>query len=225
MKFILLTLAVLAAAPGLAAQAPDSGTVANSTQAHSTISLAVQPTLDDGRLVVKLAAQNSGAAPAQFGPASITLQTAGGQAIALMPLQRLENDVRVAAGMKAELAPGSAPTAGAYASEPMAVAANGQVDPSNYTGTSGISGAAIVQQSQERGRSARPTISKAQAAQQIATLKQAILQDSMVQPGQIAVGEIVSEPLKFKRGDDRTLHLWVRFAGDEHSFTIAAPEK
>jgi hypothetical protein len=45
----------------------------------------------------------------------------------------------------------------------------------------------------------------------------------MIQPGQIRVGQIVSQKLKFKKGEDRTLYLKIRIAGDEHSFTVAAP--
>jgi hypothetical protein len=33
----------------------------------------------------------------------------------------------------------------------------------------------------------------------------------------------VSQKLKLKTGEDRTLHLIVTIAGDTHGFTIAAP--
>ena len=46
-------------------------------------------------------------------------------------------------------------------------------------------------------------------------LKHAILQDQTIAPGQIAVGQIVSEKLKFKKDEDRTLHLVVQIAGDD----------
>jgi hypothetical protein len=78
--------------------------------------------------------------------------------------------------------------------------------------------------STEAMRWSKPTIDRATAETQVAALKAAILQDRTIAPGQIAVGQIVSEKLKFKKGEDRTLHLVVHIAGDEHGFTIAAPQ-
>ena len=66
-------------------------------------------------------------------------------------------------------------------------------------------------------------IDRKTAEAQIAALKQAILQDQTIAPGQIAVGQVVSQKLKFAKGEDRTLHLRVRLGSDEHGFTIAAP--
>lgn len=219
-RFLLVCAALSIASPTIA-QAPAAGAAAESKSGHSTVSLAVEPKLDDGRLVIKLAAQNRTTAPISFGPANVTIAKLNGQPVALMSLQQLANDVRLAAGMKPDV---SAPSSNTYATQAMATDSMGHLDVSNFHGSMGISGDQVLRDTR-KAMPSKPTITKAQADQQIAALKQAILQDSNVSPGQIAVGELVSEPLKFAKGEERTLHIWVKLAGDEHSFTIAAPEQ
>jgi hypothetical protein len=199
-----------------AAQGAATGTVAESKAGQSAVSLEVEPKLDDGRLVLKLAAQNKASTAVQFGPADVTIAKANGEPIALMSLPQLTNDVRMAAGMKPDA---TAPTSNAYATQGMTTDATGHLDVSNFNGSMGISQGQIVRDTTR----SKPTITKAQAEEQIAALKQAILQDSSVPPGQIAVGELVSAPLKLTPGEDRTIHVWVKIGGDEHTFTVAAP--
>lgn len=213
---LLFAAAALAISTPAFAQTPAASAVAESKAAHSTVSLLVEPKLDDGRLVLKLAAQNKTSAAVPFGPAAVTIAKVSGQPIALMTLPQLTNDVRMAAGMKPDAA---APTANTYATQGMATDPTGHLDVSNFNGSMGISQGQIVRDTTR----SKPTITKAQAEQQITALKQAILQDSSVPPGQIAVGELVSAPLKLAPGEDRTLHVWVKIGGDEHTFTIAAP--
>ena len=95
--------------------------------------------------------------------------------------------------------------------------------PPGYTGGSAIGPAEFVRRTKQVSPKSKPSIDRATAETQIAALKQAILQDSTIRPGQITVGQLVSQKLNFKKGEDRTLHLRVRIAGDEHSFTVAAP--
>jgi hypothetical protein len=220
MKWVLLFCASFASASSVAAAEPQ---VAESKLAHSSVSVAVEPQLNDGRLVIKVAAMNGTAAPVSFGPGSVSISTVAGQPIALSPLQKLVNDVRVAAGMKPESVSHETATAGAYAAPQMQVNSAGQADVSNYTGGSAIGSDEIIRQSNTPSRRSKPSIDRKTADAQIAGLRQAILQDTTIAPGQIAVGQVVSAPLKFKKGEDRTLHLKVRIAGDEHGFTIAAP--
>lgn len=197
--------------------------LAESKLPHSSVSVAVEPQLDDGRLVIKIAAMNGTAAPVPFGPGSVSISSVAGQPIALSSLQKLINNVRLAAGMKPEAVPFSTPTAGAYAAPQMQVNSAGQADVSNYTGGSAIGSEEAIRQSNTLSQRSKPSIDRKTADAQIATLKQAILQNTTIAPGQIAVGQIVSEKLKFKKNEDRTLHLRVRVAGDEHGFTLAAP--
>jgi hypothetical protein len=216
-----LLLFSLVLAQPLAAAEPAAPPVAESSQAHSSVSVLVDPKLDDGRLVIKIAAQNRTSAPVPFGPASISIAKPNGEVVALIPLQRLLDDVRVAAGMKSKALP--TPTAGAYAAPQMGIDATGRVDVSGYTGSSAVGGDEVIRRSNQKQPKSKASISEAQAQVQIATLRQAILQDLTVQPGQVAAAQIVSEKLKFKKGEDRTLHLRIRIASDEHGFTIEAP--
>ena len=197
--------------------------LAESKLPHSSVSVAVEPQLNDGRLVIKIAAMNGTAAPVPFGPGSVSISSVAGQPIALSSLQKLINNVRLAAGMKPEAVPFSTPTAGAYAAPQMQVNSAGQADVSNYTGGSAIGSEEAIRQSNTLSQRSKPSIDRKTADAQIATLKQAILQNTTIAPGQIAVGQIVSEKLKFKKDEDRTLHLVVHIAGDAHGFTIAAP--
>ena len=213
------TMAVAAVAAGAAAQTSAPAT-ADSVQPGSSVSLAVEPALSDGRLVLKIAAKNSGAAPVQFGPSSVQISRPSGEAIGLYPLQALVNDVRMAAGLEYQEPAGGRATEGAYSAPQLGVR-DGRVDPTGYTG-----GARIGQEELLRRlprRSTEPTISKEEAEKQIAVLKSGILQDTTVAPGQIAAGQLVTQKLDFKKGEDRTLHVRVRIGGDEHGFTIAAP--
>lgn len=212
----LICAAIALASP--ATSAPPTPQVADSKQAHSIVSVAVEPQLNDGRLVLKIAVKNNSAAPVGFGPGSISISTVAGQPIALSSLQKLINDVRMAAGMKTEARPGDAPTASAYASRaaPVAQDGSGRMDVTGYSNSSAVG-------STEEIRWAKPTIDRQTAEAQIAALKQRILQDTSVQPGQIVVGQLVSEKLKFRKGEDRTIHVRVHIGGDEHGFTIAAP--
>jgi hypothetical protein len=220
MKWVLLFCASIASASFVAAAEPQ---VAESKLAHSSVSVAVEPQLNDGRLVIKIAAMNGTAAPVSFGPGAISITTVAGQPIALSPLPKLINDVRAAAGMKPEFVPHQTATAGAYAAPQMQVNSAGQADVSNYTGGSAIGSDEIIRQSNTPSRRSKPSIDRKTADAQIAGLRQAILQDTTIAPGQIAVGQVVSEKLELKKSEDRTLHLKVRIAGDEHGFTIAAP--
>lgn len=221
-SLFVLCATIVVAGPAAAAPAPQ---IAESKQAHSTVSVAVEPQLNDGRLVIKVAAKNGTNAPVPFGLGSIAINKAAGEPIALSSIQQLINDVRVAAGMPTEGTAGDAPTAGAYASRPQPVAqdGSGRMDVTGYTGGSAIGPAEFVRRTKQVSPKSKPSIDRATAETQIAALKQAILQDSMIRPSQITVGQLVSQKLKFKKGEDRTLHLRVRIAGDEHSFTVAAP--
>lgn len=219
MRFLLSAVALALTTPAVA-QSPGTQAAADSKADHSTVSLAVEPKLDDDRLVIKLAAENRTKAPVPFGPADVTIAQLNGQPIAFMSLQQLTEDIRLAAGMKSEVA---APSSNTYATQAMSTDAMGHLDVSNFHGSMGVSGDQIVRDTRRATAPSKPTLSKPEAAQQIALLKQAILQDSTVAPGKIAVGELVSSPLKLAKGEDRTLHIWVKIAGDEHTFTIAAP--
>lgn len=220
---VLLAGAILVASPAHST-APPTPAVAESTQSQSSVSVVVEPALSDGRLVLKVAAKNQSGAPVPFGPSAVRIAKLDGRPIPTYPLQSLIDDVRAAAGMAPEGSIASAPTQGAYAAPQQTIREGGQMDVTGYTGGAAVGGDEYVRRTQPRRRT-KPSISEAEAQQQIAVLKAAILQDSSLGPNQVAAGQVVSAPLQLKKGEDRTLHLHVRVGSDDHSFTIKAPEK
>lgn len=189
----------------------------------SSASVLVEPQLNDGRLVLRIAVKNLGRAPIAFGPSSISIAKPSGEAIAIYPLASLINDVRMAAGMAPATAT-TAPTQGAYAAPQQNVRDGGRVDVTGFTGGQAVGGDEYIRRSKSSSKT-RPSIGKAEAEAQITALRQAVLQDQMLQANQIAAGQVVSEQLKFRKGEERTIQLRIRVGGDEHGFTIAAPAK
>lgn len=222
----LFALAVMSAVPANSqTSAAPEVTMAESAEPNSNVTIAVEPALSDGRLIIKVAAQNRSTAPVRFGPGSMSITKAGGELVALVPLQRLVEEVNVAAGnLSGPATPGHASNS-AYAAPSMPVNSEGRVDVSGYTGGMAVAPDETVRRAKRDRSRAEPAISREEADRQIGMLRAAILQDSTLQPQQIAAGQIVSEPLKFKKGEDRLLHLRLHIAGDEHSFTLAAPDK
>jgi hypothetical protein len=147
-RLVLLCAAMVLTSP--AAAAPANPVVADSKLAHSSVSVVVDPQLNDGRLVIKIAAKNGTTAPIPFGPSSISITKLTGEAIALNSLQQLVDDVRLAAGMATETVPGQAPTPGAYAAAQTQVDSAGHPDVSGYTGGSGIAANEIVRRTSRR---------------------------------------------------------------------------
>jgi hypothetical protein len=220
MRIKLVCMASLAAAALPAISPAYAQAVAESKLPHSSASVLVDPGLNDGRLVLRVAVKNLSGSPVPFGPANVTITKPNGQTIAITPLSSLIDDVRMAAGMS--VAPDrAAPTQGAYAAPQQGVR-DGRVDVSGYTGGSTVGSGEYIRQS--RSRKVKPTISESEAERQIATLSQAILKDSTLASGQIGAGQIVTEKLPLGKKEDRTLHLRIGVADDEHGFTIEAPK-
>lgn len=223
-RYLLLCSAMLAATMPAIASPASAQSAAESKLTQSSVSILVEPQLNDGRLVIKVAAKNLGGAPVPFGPSAISIAKPSGEAIAIYPLSRLVDDIRAAAGLSPDTAPATAPTQGAYAAPQQNVRDGGRMDVTGFTGGSAVGGDEYVRRSRS-SRKAKPAISEAEAAQQIAALNQAILKDSTLAPGQVVAGQLVSEKLEFGKKEERTLHVRVRVAGEEHTFTIAAPKK
>lgn len=208
---ILPLLLASAAAPLAAAMLQDITAGMTSTKAASAVSISADPALSDGRLVLRVAAQNRTRAPVAFGPASVRIATAAGESITIRPLESLIAEVRSAAGMEE---PGSVSVVAAPA-----ITTNnaGQKDVSGYTGGMGN----VVAQG-TRKRKPRPA-EVAAAEKQIAALKAGILADTTIAPGQLAAGQLVTEKIKFRNKRERGLVVTVSLAGEEHSFRFDAP--
>lgn len=209
--FLSLLLAT-AAAPLAAAALQDIKAGITSTKAASAVSLAAEPALSDGRLVLRVAVQNRGQAPVSFGPGSVTIATAAGETIAIRPLAALIADVRAAVGLEA-----SGSVSG-YAESPALLSNNsGQKDVTGFTGgmNSGVA--------RSGGRRKPKAADVAAADAQIAALKAGILADTTVAPGQLAAGQLVSEKIRFRDKRKRGLVVTVTVGSEAHSFSFEAP--
>lgn len=202
---------LLAAAPLSAAAAQDIKAGITSTKAASAVSISADPALSDGRLVLRIAAQNRTQAPVRFGPASVTIATAGGEPIAIRPLDALIADARGEGGGDHGSVSGTAE------SPAMTTTNSGQRDVSGYTGGMGATVASS-------GRKRKPKVPDAATEAQIAALRAGILADTSIAPGQVAAGQLVSEKIRFRDKRKRGLTVTVNVAGETHSFVFDAPE-
>jgi hypothetical protein len=208
---ILPLLLASAAVPLAAVMAQDVFKGMESTKASGAVSISAAPALSDGRLVLRVAAQNRTRAPAAFGPASIRIVTASGDWVAVRSLASLIAETRSAAGMGSD--------APALSEAPAILTNNsGQKDVSGYTGGMG---APVAQATRKR----KPKPAEIAAADaRIAGLKAGILADTVIAPGQLAAGQLVTEKIKFRNKRERGLVVTVALAGEEHSFTFDVPQ-
>jgi hypothetical protein len=211
MKAFALAL-LLTAAPAAQAQTQDILTGVTSTQSGSAVSVSIDPTLSDGRLVLRIAVQNRTSASIKFGPADIRIVQTTGETVALTPLDSLIGDVRRGAGLSDGVAVATQPA-------PAMVTTNtGQKDVSGYTGNMGAP-AGLVQQR----RADAPLPPEVEA--QIAGLKAGILTDAIIAPGDILARQAVTTKLKFRKASNRDLIVSISVAGEIHNFSFAAPRR
>lgn len=207
-----------AAIPAGAAD-PGVPAVMTSTETQGEVSVAPQPTLLNGELVLKVVALNRSQKPAAFGPEDIRISTADGETVPIMSLDALIAQVKAgAAGGPAHS--GSYPSS--YVSGPATTYNQfGQPDVHNFRGNSApLSG----QVNPEAPAAAAPAESGA-LAQQIASLEAGILQNLTIAPGEVRGGELVTQRIRFHWREKHTLHIEVRFNGEAHEFDLQAPRE
>jgi hypothetical protein len=211
MCFLIPLLVAGAAAPRAAAMPQEIAKGIESAKATGAVSISADSALSDGRLVLRVAAQNRTRVPAAFGPASIRIATASGEVVAVQSLASLIAEARAAAGMESEALP-AAPAGPAILTNN-----SGQKDVSGYTGGMG---APVAQPSRKR----KPKAAEVAAAEaRIAALTAGILADTVIAPGQLAAGQLVTEKIRFPNKRERGLVVTVTLAGEEHRFTFDAP--
>lgn len=181
-----------------------------STKPASTVIVSAEPARSDGRLILRIAAQNRSQAPVPFGPASVKIATAAGEPIAIHPLATLIADAR---GTRRDE---RGAVSGVAEAPAMGTNNAGQRDVSGYTGSMGT---AVAQGSRKRKAKPDPAVEA-----QVAALQAGILADAPIAPGQVAAGQLVSEKIKFANRRERGVVVTVTLAGEEHRFAFDAPE-
>jgi len=189
-----------------------------STKDHGVVSVMSDPTLSDGRLVLKVVAMNRTQTSSSFGPQDVKIFTAGGTAVKLMSLDQLVAEAKAAADSEGGTMARS-PTV--HSGPVMHKDASGRPDVSGYTGGNDTMNG--INMNQTRMGSGRAAKEDPQLQQQIAALNAAILHDVTIAPSAVAGGQIVTEKLKFARKEAHDLHLVVELNGEQHEFDFAAP--
>ena len=222
---IAIVAGLLAADPGIQAAEPTVNINPvvleglSSTKDHGVVKVMADPTLAEGRLVLKVVAFNRAAAAASFGPENVKVFTAAGQSIPLMTLEQLVRETREAAGASdTNRAPSvdTFGTSGPNMTHDMA----GRPDVGNYTAGSNSMGTSVS----THGPRAKPgKEDDAKLQQQVAALTAAILQPVSVGSASAAGGQIVTQKIKFGRKEEKGLRVVVSFNGEEHEFSFAAP--
>jgi hypothetical protein len=186
-----------------------------STKERGVVSVQADPELSDGRLVLKIVAFNRAREPASFGPDNVAIATAAGQRIELLSLEQLVKEVRAGGkrGSRVEHDPGS------YSGAAIAHNSAGQPDVGTYTGANmPMNGGISPQTAAAQGGTAGPELQ-----QQIASLEAAVLHPLTIAPGAAGGGQVVTQKLKLKRKDDRTLLVAVDLNGEHHELKVTAP--
>ena len=185
-----------------------------STKEHGVVKVQSDPTLSEGRLVLKVVAFNRTTTPSSFGPDNVKVSTAAGQTVPLMTLEQLVQETRASApaGSTVETFGTSGPT--------MQHDAAGRPDVGNFTGGNGSMAGSMS------SRPRRPDAAKGddpKMQQQIAALSAAILQPSPLAPSAAVGGQVVTQKIKFGRKEERALRVTVELTGEQHMFEFAAP--
>jgi hypothetical protein len=180
------------------------------------------PTLADGRLVLKVVAYNQTKAPAQLSDANVKVFTAAGKPVPLMTLERLIDEVRGVAApqvsySEAPIAVGSGESRSVGTQSPA-----GEPDLGGYTGANNPAGGRNNPYSRTIANSS-PESTDPEMRKQIDGLKAAVLQTMSIAPASASGGQIVTEKLKFSRKEQKALRVIVDFNGELHEFLFEAP--
>lgn len=201
----------------VSAVTPDALT---STKDHGVVSVQADPKLSDGRLVLKVVAFNRTRDVASFGGEDIEVYTAAGKRIALLSLEQLVAEAR--GGPPAERGARVDHNPANYSGPAMSRNSAGEPDVGTYTGSQTPVGGGISPHTRS-STPARPAKEDPAVEQYVAALQAALLRSQTVASGGSAGGQVVTEKLKFRRKDDRTLRVVVDFNGEHHEFNLPAP--
>jgi len=208
-RILFFAAALLAGAPSALAQEPiggdaTAGLVSRTSKAE--VHLIADPTLNDGRLVLKIVVLNLSGTAQPFGPDAVQV-SAGAMPIALASRATL------LAGLSGADKAGEE-TAHAHAAAALPVTASGQTDVTSFTGGMAAGTGGIPNASLDRAeRRANP---KAAAALDAVLLKPMIIAANSADGGQV-----LTERLKRSRTPEVTVA--VAFAGEAHRFAVRVP--
>jgi hypothetical protein len=203
------------ATAGVAAASVTEGLT--STKDHGVVSVESDPTLADGRLVLKVVAMNRTQTAASFGPGAVKVFTAAGTPVKLMSLDQLVQEARAAADDAADTMTHN-PTV--HSGPILRHDSSGRPDVSGYTGGNDRMNGMDATQTRITAKAPKDD---PKLHEQIASLSAAVLHDLTIAPAAAAGGQVVTEKLKFARKEAHELRLVVDFNGEQHEFDFAVP--
>jgi hypothetical protein len=213
--------------PAALAATESSATAVNglsSTKERGVISIASDPALSDGRLLIKVVAFNRRPEPAGFGPANVSISTTAGKPVALILLEQLVQETQKAAGVRTRQASSTDHDPSNYSHPGIATAGvggSGEPDVSGYSGANNPTSGVVSPHT--RATSNARTMSDAELKARIDMLNAGILQPMTIAPAKAAGGQVVTEKLKFARKEARALHIVVQFNDEQHEFDFEVP--
>ncbi len=191
----------------------DAGAELVSRRAIGEVHVVADPALSSGRLVLRIVVLNRGTAPVSFGPGDVSVATADGTAVPLVPRATLLAE-------QGGGGPGSATedTSQGHAAAALAVNGAGQADVTGFTGGSGMTMGGVPQGTIDRSKRRDP---KAEAA--VAALDAVLLKPITLKPGAADGGQVVTT--KLRRGKAASVTATILVGGEEHRFEIAVPKR
>ncbi len=201
-----------------AAASAQSSIALSSTLQKGVVNIQADPTLVNGRLVLKVAAHNSTDQPQQLTSSALRIFIGNDTTpVATLTVDQLIAEAR--GGPAAERSMNSTHQSSRYSRPTTTTSRSGELDVAGVTGASG----AIVQLTPERSNDKSRLKSDPATEAQVEALQAGILQSLIIPPGQAAGAQVVTEKLKFARKEPRMVRLVVSFAGEAHEFEFDAP--
>lgn len=186
-----------------------------SDKQKGTVSIQADPTLSDGRLVLKVVAFNPSTRPAALAAENIQVQTAAGKDVPILSLERLIAEVTGDDPARDERTHQSSN----YSRPQTTTARSGELDVSGITGASDAIGRSVSGTSRNRSRKTDDP----QVQQQVEALRAGVLQSTSIAPNQAGGGQVVTDKIKFGRKEEKSLRVTVSFNGEQHTFAFEAP--
>jgi len=213
------TVMLILAAPPLPAATATSQTASmglKSTLDKGVVSIMTDPTLSDGRLVLKVVALNPTAQPLELSAANVHVFTAAGKPVPLLSLDALIAEVRGSDTSHS----GATHQSSNYSRPQTSTNQSGELDVTGISGASDAVGRTIAEQQMARRGS---TVDDPAVTEQVEALKAGILQTATVEPGKVTGGQLVTDRIKFSRKEEKALRVVVDFNGEQHEFNFEAP--
>jgi len=193
-----------------------------STKQRGEIMIQPDASLQDGRLIIRVAVQNRDKTEEMFSLESINITTSSGKPVALLTSEQLSREVLNAAVTEYRSTTHSID----HQQNNYSMNENAAIRDTSGTIVSGNNGGAAVGATSfenSLGLKSLPPEVAAKVSEQVTALKSGLLKSGPVLPGKTIGGQIVTDKLRFGRKESRTLNMTITFNQEQHAFVLAVP--